>query len=346
MEGAGRDRRSNGIGVLGRNTATSGTTKGVEGRVDSSDGYGLSTPDDAKIGGVLDTASSDFTVEAGTTTSADARNVVLGHGSNTIQDSAVGASIGGGGFDDGTTVDPNLASDNYGTVGGGRDNTVGSSDGSPSSAEYATVGGGRGNDATAYTATVAGGLSNTASGETGVVGGGKSNRATNRWSTIAGGRKNDASGSRSTVGGGGFYDATADFGTVAGGGSNTASGSRSTVGGGVSNTASSDYATVPGGDNNEANGVKSFAAGEAAKAEHDGTFVWSNADGTSFSSTAQNQFLIEADGGVGIGTGSPTTPLHVIGFDDGSTADPGAHVALVEGTNDDSNNQILAVKTG
>lgn len=45
------------IGVLGRNTAGSGTTKGIEGRVDSPDGYGLYTPDDAKIDGTTELAT-------------------------------------------------------------------------------------------------------------------------------------------------------------------------------------------------------------------------------------------------------------------------------------------------
>lgn len=40
-----------GTGVLGHNTATSGTAHGVEGVTDSPDGYGLLTPDDAKIDG-------------------------------------------------------------------------------------------------------------------------------------------------------------------------------------------------------------------------------------------------------------------------------------------------------
>lgn len=48
---------NDGIGVLGRNTATSGTTRGIEGRVDSPNGYGLSTPDDARIGGTVLTST-------------------------------------------------------------------------------------------------------------------------------------------------------------------------------------------------------------------------------------------------------------------------------------------------
>jgi len=56
-----------GIGVLGRNTATSGFTKGVEGRVSSPAGYGLYTPDDARVDGTL-RASTTYTDQLGTGT--------------------------------------------------------------------------------------------------------------------------------------------------------------------------------------------------------------------------------------------------------------------------------------
>ncbi|MGH7969046.1 MAG: tail fiber domain-containing protein, partial [Limisphaerales bacterium] len=59
----------------------------------------------------------------------------------------------------------------------------------------------------------------------------------------------------------------------------------------------------------------SFAAGVGAQALHDGSFVW--ADDSSFperfSSTADNQFLIRAAGGVGIGTSTPARMLEVVG---------------------------------
>ena len=54
-----------------------------------------------------------------------------------------------------------------------------------------------------------------------------------------------------------------------------------------------------------------FAAGRRAKADQGGTFVWGDTTDTDFASTAANQFLIRAAGGVGIGTNSPESPLHV-----------------------------------
>ncbi len=113
------------------------------------------------------------------------------------------------------------------------------------------------------------------------------------------------------MGGGASNTASNDMATVSGGWLNAASGVRSTVGGGQNDTASGIYATVPGGIENVASASASFAAGARAKARHSGTFVWS--EGTVFSSTAVNQFLISAPGGVGIGTNSPQAALHVVG---------------------------------
>jgi hypothetical protein len=84
----------------------------------------------------------------------------------------------------------------------------------------------------------------------------------------------------------------------------------STVGGGSSNTAVGLAATVPGGFNNTANAAYTFAAGQRAKANHAGAFVWADSTSADFSSTGNDQFLIRAAGGVGIGT-APTSKLHL-----------------------------------
>jgi hypothetical protein len=112
------------------------------------------------------------------------------------------------------------------------------------------------------------------------------------------------------------------FGTVGGGESNQAGDSAgaastrsyATVGGGKSNVASGAFSTVPGGSQNVALGAFSFAAGGNAKANHSGTFVWSdNSTPTPFTSTDVNQFLIHAGKGVGINTSAPTQALDVFG---------------------------------
>jgi hypothetical protein len=107
--------------------------------------------------------------------------------------------------------------------------------------------------------------------------------------------------------------------TVAGGYVNAASGDRATVAGGENNTASGNYSFVGGGLLNKAGGDYSFAAGRQAKANHSGSFVWADDEGVDFTTTGDDQFLIRAAGGVGIGTASPDYTLDVAGsagFDD------------------------------
>jgi len=208
----------------------------------------------------------------------------------------VSASVGGGGY--------NVASGFYAHVGGGGTNTA--------SSDFAMVGGGVANMASGGEATVSGGHGNIASGWAATVGGGYTNAASAENATVAGGFDNTASGLDATVGGG--YSNTADstHATVSGGYDNTANGSSATVGGGDFNRASGGYATVPGGYWNTAAGAFSFAAGQRARAYHDGSFVWAdNSTTTPITSTAVNQFLIRAAGGVGIGTTSPDAQLHV-----------------------------------
>ena len=99
-----------------------------------------------------------------------------------------------------------------------------------------------------------------------------------------------------------------------------ASGERSVVLGGENNTASGVRAVVPGGEANSAAGAYSFAAGRRAKANHQGSFVWADSTDADFSSTGINQFLIRANGGVGVNTASPDSgfPLSIQGKGGGS----------------------------
>lgn len=167
--------------------------------------------------------------------------------------------------------------------------------------------------ANTQSATISGGAGNVASDSEAVIGGGFNNTAGGVQATVGGGLSNEATGSISTVGGGFSNRATNIRSTVAGGDRNLASGSRSSVGGGLENTASATAATVPGGADNIASGTYSFAAGRRATAGHSGSFVWSDNSTSVFSSTANNQFLIRAGGGVGIGTNNPAGALHVMG---------------------------------
>ena len=93
---------SDGIGVLGHNTADSGETYGVVGEVDSPEGYGLYTPDDARVDGnaVFSgplSGEEDWIVIAEGDGGEEAADVVHGHSSNGVAYGAVGGTIAGGG---------------------------------------------------------------------------------------------------------------------------------------------------------------------------------------------------------------------------------------------------------
>jgi len=150
------------------------------------------------------------------------------------------------------------------------------------------------------------------------------NRVTDSGGTVSGGFSNQAGNADvstsnkfgATVAGGSGNTASGRLSAVGGGGANTASGDDSSVSGGENNSATGHYSAVPGGNNNSAQGDYSFAAGRRAAATHTGTFVWSDSGtptGASFTSTAPNQFLIRAKGGVGINTNAPGAALHIGG---------------------------------
>lgn len=214
-------------------------------------------------------------------------NIIGGYRGNEVTASAVGATIGGGGEYD----LKNRVTDDFGTVAGGRNNRAGDNDASVTNATDATVGGGKQNLASGQLTTIAGGGWNTANASRCFISGGESNLITDVFGVIGGGYNNQAGDNAGTA-----FD----------------SGS-ATVGGGYDNIASGADATVPGGRSNTAAGAKSFAVGHNAKANHRGTFVWSDSAGSDFASTGADQFLVRAAGGVGIGKSNPAEQLDVSG---------------------------------
>jgi hypothetical protein len=134
---------------------------------------------------------------------------------------------------------------------------------------------------------------------------GHSHTLSGTYASIAGGMHNAASADGSFVGGGGYHTLF-DWG-------NTASGGNSVVGGGAANEASGSFSVVPGGFDNVASNSYSFAAGRRAKALHEGSFVWGDSTAADVASTGNNQFIIRASGGVGIGTTNPVSALDVKG---------------------------------
>jgi len=208
----------------------------------------------------------------------------------------------------------------YSTIGGGYGNNN-------NFALGATVGGGIFNTNGGYAATIAGGDTSTANGSHATVGGGGNNGGNGDYSTVDGGSYNviDAGGDHSAIGGGIGNHIVGYESTIAGGYVNLINGqddviaggdlnvisvgaNRSFIGGGINNTNTGSLAVIPGGDQNVATN-NSFAAGHRAKAVNQGAFIWADSQDADFSSTANNQFLIRAQGGVGINMNNPKRRL-------------------------------------
>ncbi|HAV62637.1 MAG TPA: hypothetical protein DCY13_09755, partial [Verrucomicrobiales bacterium] len=202
-------------------------------------------------------------------------NILSGHPANAIADPVMGATVLGGGY----------RADGLGSITSSNRVTD----------DLALVAGGAGNtagnDNNVYTdaaaAAVLGGIGNHAQSAQSLVAGGSGNRV-------------EGAAPQAFLGGGlqNIIQSGAPFSAIVGGSQNT-------------NRA--PYAMVAGGEKNEAAGSHSFAAGQQAKALHPGAWVWADRQDTPFASTADNQFLIRAGGGVGIGTNNPTAALEVAG---------------------------------
>ncbi len=265
----------------------------------------------------------------------DGASTIGGGGDNLIYGSAF-SSIGGGSTN---TLKSNssaiaggvgnrvLELSDYSLIGGGESNTIksprgviagGTSNTIDINSARSVIGGGATNTIISPLSTISGGLSNIINEPTtgmSVIGGGSGNQILEGYGVIGGGLANtiDVTAINGTIGGGDGNSMTGAFGTISGGQGNIAGGDASVVSGGEVNSALGLHATVPGGFYNDATGEKSFAAGFRAKANHLGSFVWADHTDVDFPSTGDDQFLVRASGGVGIGTNSPTNTLHVNG---------------------------------
>jgi len=241
--------------------------------------------------------------------------VIAGGLENSIHAGAWLSSIGGGWGN--TLGSPGS------TVAGGKANTIGTN--SP----FSAIGGGVQNRILAdqarfqtYAATISGGYFNTTiAAYAPTIGGGEGNLIEARCdgATIAGGLGNRirTEAFNSTIGGGlsntietdaflatiggGFVNTVqsrARYSTIGGGELNTNNGAYSVISGGSQNTTYGAFSTVPGGKDNFAGGEFSLAAGRRAKAYGIGTFVWADSTDADVSSTANNQFVARASGGV------------------------------------------------
>jgi len=143
---------------------------------------------------------------------------------------------------------------------------------------------------------------------------------------------NSVSSSNSFVTGGAgssFNSATGQQSFAGGGFSNSAAGTNTFVGGGAGNEASGINAFIAGGASNVVAGNNSFAAGVGAAAVHDNSFVWSEGGAEELTTSAPNQFLVKASGGVAFNTNGSSES----GFQVGGEAVFGASTNISTGNN-------------
>lgn len=151
---------------------------------------------------------------------------------------------------------------------------------------------------------------------------GRSNSINATNSTIAGGVFNVNNGSQSVIAGGNGnkINIGAIASVISGGQANVASGLESFISGGFNNKTFGKV-SFAAGQSNVAGGDNSVTLGKNAKTRTTvevgsgttgdiGSFVWSQSGVTS---TGSNQVLFEAQGGFGIGTNAPASPLHIKG---------------------------------
>jgi len=238
--------------------------------------------------------------------------VIAGGNSNSITGgNSYNAFIGGGFSNAITSADADKA-----VIGGGSSNVI------AGGSNFLTVIGGGGSNLisgpNSSAGAIVGGANNTISGTSAYnsfIGGGASNaiRGTNAYySFIGGGIGNAISGTNpyEAVIAGGAGNTATDAGAVIGGGNANGAGSYGTVSGGTYNNAAGFFSAIPGGSHNTAAGQYSLAAGLNAQALHNGAFVWADASGAIISSTAANQFVVRASGGITLFS-NPTATIGV-----------------------------------
>jgi hypothetical protein len=236
-------------------------------------------------------------------------NLIGGNSANMMTTGVAGGTIAGGG----AKGFSQRITDDFGVIGGGRNNQAGDNAGTTGDGAYATVAGGLANMAGSAYTTVGGGWLNMATGSFSSIGGGSQNSAEGLYATIGGGLDNTAGGVQSSIGGGwlnqannayatisGGYSNQADevYSTIGGGSYNSAHGSWAVTGGGYNNSTGGAYSVIPGGRDNLAQGDYSFAAGYGAKANAAGCFVWADASKIDLPCNEANRFMARANGGV------------------------------------------------
>src|SRR5262249_25107600 len=134
----------------------------------------------------------------GLLSSLNSANVLGGANVNLIYSGVLGGTVSGGGMNAQSfifgTPYPNIVSDDFGTIGGGINNTLGNTNVDLTDVRAGTVSGGESNLVTATYATIAGGFNNfiQPNSDAASIGGGRNNVIQNNslLATISGGEQN------------------------------------------------------------------------------------------------------------------------------------------------------------
>ena len=193
-------------------------------------------------------------------------------------------SFGGGGL-------RNVSSGIYSVIVGGSDNV--------SYTERTFVGAGNANRVSGNSSAILAGTSNIVDGNVSIIAGGQSNFIAPTNAFIGAGDTNQIrlAGSYGFVGAGLNNTIIGNTSVIGGGDTNRATGDYTFIGGGLNNNASGHYSAVPGGTKNSARRNFSFAAGRNSVADHDGSWVVSDARGEDKYSAGQNTLLADFSGG-------------------------------------------------
>src|SRR5690606_38478057 len=170
-----------------------------------------------------DSASFD----AGGGVIADLSGMTVIANGNLVADSAVGATLLGGGVVELDGVPLYEA------------NRIVRTGPTPLTAAYVTIGGGIANQAEGFAATIGGGLENQLEGDQSVIGGGGNNSIAANRAVIGGGDENIVSGSAAVVGGGSMNTVAAANSVVGGGSGNQVLSGSSVIAGGADNVVNS-----------------------------------------------------------------------------------------------------------
>lgn len=297
--------------VIGSNSTASAIGGGAGNVIQPNSGYavingGLANTNSAAYGTIVGGAYNS--VQAGSSQAAviggylnvvqaGVRNSAIVAGANNTVSNAAAYSVIVGGYQNAIGTDAQMA-----TIGGGRNNAV--------LAAQAHIGGGAygGIGSNSFGAVIGGGANNTVAANAAytAIGGGAGNliRSGSQYSSVAGGVQNSVqqNSPAATIlnGYSNMIGSNAVYGVIAGGAYNS-----------VSDNAT--YGVVLGGSQNTAGAPNSLASGSRAKANHSGSYVWADTTAADMATTGAKQYLIRANGGVGIGTNAPKSALHVSG---------------------------------